>query len=102
MSASAPTAKNATAVFRVRLRPRTGVALLSSTLADDATATDALSGATIGAPVKLSLTDPDSAASVPRISPRFGGDFLLDSQGDQQLIFTGNIQAPNRRSRACS
>jgi hypothetical protein len=37
--------------------------------------------------VKLALTDPDSNEIVPSDGPRFGGDFMLTSQGDQQQIF---------------
>jgi hypothetical protein len=40
-----------------------------------------------GTVVSLALTDPDSNEVVPDASPRFAGDFVLDSQGDQQLIF---------------
>ena len=42
---------------------------------------------TPGSTVTLALTDPDSSEIVPPASPRFAGDFVLDSQGDQQLIF---------------
>jgi hypothetical protein len=41
----------------------------------------------LGSTVSLALTDPDSNEVVPHASPRFGGDFVLDSQGDQELIF---------------
>jgi len=37
--------------------------------------------------VPLALTDPDSNAVVPAASPRFGGDFMLDSQGDSQQVY---------------
>ena len=40
-----------------------------------------------GSSVTLALTDPDSSEVVPHTSPRFGGDYVLDSQGDQQLLF---------------
>jgi hypothetical protein len=83
VSASNPTPLNATAVFRVKLDPNTGIARLFPTFADNATATDAVSGAS----VTLALTDPDSNASVPRTSPRFGGDLVLAGQADQQLVF---------------
>jgi hypothetical protein len=43
-----------------------------------------------GSTVTLALTDPDSNEVVPHASPRFGGEFVLDSQGDQQLIFRAN------------
>ncbi len=43
-----------------------------------------------GKPVTLALTDPDSNFVVPSSSPRFGGDFVLDSQGDQQQVYVRN------------
>src|SRR6202035_447867 len=33
------------------------------------------------------LTDPDSNEVVPWSAPKYAGDFMLDSQGDQELIF---------------
>ncbi|HEX4283289.1 MAG TPA: hypothetical protein VHZ27_21150 [Solirubrobacteraceae bacterium] len=87
LSASNPTPANATAAFRVRLDRHRGVARLIPTFADNAAATDAVTGK----PVTLALTDPDSNAVVPESSPRFGGDFVLDSQGDQQLIFADGL-----------
>jgi hypothetical protein len=87
LSASNPTPANATAAFRVRLDRRNRVARLYPTFADNASATDAVSGRQ----VTLGLTDPDSNAVVPSSSPRFGGDFVLDSQGDQQLVFADGL-----------
>ena len=88
LSASNPSAADATAAFRVRLDRRTSTARLYPTFADNATATDAVSGQS----VTLALTDPDSNAVVPSSSPRFGGDFVLDSQGDQQLVFARGLR----------
>jgi hypothetical protein len=87
ISASAPSASNATAVFAVRLDRHAGVAYLSPTFADNATATDA----TTGNSVTLALTDPDSNANVPASSPRFAGQFALVSQADQQIIFARGL-----------
>lgn len=84
LSASNPGAANATAAFEAHLDPSTGVATLTPTFADNAMATDAKTGQR----VQLAFTDPDSNATVPMGSPRFAGDFALDSQGDQQLAFT--------------
>ncbi len=83
ISASAPATIGATAVFRAELNPATGIATLTPTFEDSSMARDALHGEQ----VKLDLTDPDSSAVVPSTSPRFGGNFVLVSQGDQQLIF---------------
>lgn len=48
-----------------------------------------------GTKVALALTDPDSNEVVPSSSPRFAGDFVLDSQGDEQLVFTDGTPAPH-------
>ena len=83
VTASAPAPANATAAFRVRLDRRDQVARLFPTFADNAAATNAVTGQ----PVTLGLTDPDSNAVVPWSSPRFGGAFVMDGQADQQLVF---------------
>lgn len=88
LSASNPASPIATAVLEAKLNPETGVATLSATFADNATATDAVSGQ----PVKLALTDPDSNAVVPESSPRFAGQFALVSQADQEIIFSGHLE----------
>ena len=53
---------------------------------DNSTA-KAVNGPHAGTNVTLALTDPDSNEVVPHTSPKFGGDFMLDSQGDRELIF---------------
>ena len=83
ISASNPQSGTAPAVFTARIPEHGSVASLSPTFYDNSQATDAVTGN--AAP--LALTDPDSNATVPRTSPRFGGDFVLDSQGDSQLVF---------------
>ena len=60
-----------------------GTAVLKAVLKDDSTAVDAVTGKQ----VTLNLSDPDSSEVVPHAVPRFGGDVLLDSQGDGELIF---------------
>ena len=87
LSASNPQAPNATAAFLVTLNSASHVARLSPTFADNATATNGLTGAS----VTLALTDPDSNAWVPATAARFRNQFLLDSQGDQQLIFAKGL-----------
>lgn len=84
VSASNPTVPNGPAAYRVALQG--GNAVLSPVLFDNSVATSA-NAATAGKPVQLALTDPDSNTIVPRSSARFGGSFLLDAQGDQQLLF---------------
>jgi hypothetical protein len=87
VSASAPSAPNATAAFKVILSAKHGNAHLKPTFADNATATSALTGK----PVTLALTDPDSNAVVPAGVSPYGGQFVLASQADQQLVFAKSI-----------
>jgi hypothetical protein len=47
-------------------------------------------------PVTLNLTDPDSQTIDPQ------GDLVLNSQGDQQLIFIHNIGTPSQTARVLS
>lgn len=84
VSASNPSNPAGPAAYRVALVGTT--ARLTPLFSDNSVATSA-NAATAGTPVQLALTDPDSNTIVPRSSARFGGSFVLDSQGDQQLIF---------------
>jgi hypothetical protein len=87
VTASAPAADangttySQSALYTVTLAD--GVARWKTVIKDSATATDAVTGKK----VTLNLSDPDSSENVPWSVPRFGGNFLLDSQGDSQLIF---------------
>jgi hypothetical protein len=83
------------AVYVVTLKPRTHVAAVQPLFYDEARATVA-NGAGAGKTVKLGLTDPDSSAVVPFSAPRFRGDFVLDSQGDQQQIYVAHAGAQNQ------
>jgi hypothetical protein len=90
ISASAPGAggkapKNAPAVFVVTLSG--GTATAAPFFAINATAT-AANGSSSGSKVTLALTDPDSNEIAPSSSAAFAGDFMLNSQGDLQLIFS--------------
>jgi hypothetical protein len=92
ISASAPgtTGKapaSAPAVFVVILNAGTKVADVAPSFADDASAA-AVNGSSVGKKTTLALTDPDSSEVVPAGSPAFTGDFVLDSQADQELIFS--------------
>lgn len=82
-----------TAVFIVALTPPasptgTGVATLSPTFADNATATNGNPG---GGTTKLTLGDVDSGAIVPQSSPRFGGSYVITDQTALALVFSSNI-----------
>jgi hypothetical protein len=91
ISASAPgttgtAPAGAPAVYVVSLNPRTKIATVRGLFDDNSTA-KAVNGPHAGTNVTLALTDPDSNEVVPHASPKFGGDFMLDSQGDRELIF---------------
>jgi hypothetical protein len=74
------------AVYLVTLNPKTKVATVHAVYSDEAMA-KAVNGPHAGKEVKLALTDPDSSEVVPPQSPGFRGEFMLNSQGDQELIF---------------
>ncbi len=100
ISASAPgttgaAAPNAAypAVYSVSLDPWTHVATVHSLFGDEASATVANSGADAGKTVKLALTDPDSNEVVPFTAPRFRGDFMLTSQGDEEQIYVSHADS---------
>ena len=93
ISASAPGTSGAAApnpaypaVYVVILDPATHVAFFRALFYDESSAT-AANGPHFGKTVKLALTDPDSNEVVPRFAPRFGGDFMLTSQGDKEQIY---------------
>jgi len=75
------------AVYSVTFDPSTLVATVTPVFNDTDSATVANVGSSLGQVVALGLTDPDSSEVVPYLAPRFGGSFMLDSQGDDQQIF---------------
>jgi hypothetical protein len=83
------------AVYSVTFDPQTLIASVSPLFSDEATAT-AANGPNQGQPTTLALTDPDSNEVVPRSSPRFARDFVLDSQGDQQQIYVSDPGGPGQ------
>ncbi len=93
ISASAPGTTGAAApqptypaVYSVTLDPATSIATVSTLFFDEDMATVANVGSSYGQTTTLALTDPDSNEVVPR-GARFGGDFMLTSQGDQEQIY---------------
>ncbi|KHL03913.1 hypothetical protein [Sinomonas humi] len=94
ITASNPTGSTGPALYRATLSGST--AALSPVFADDAKAVLA-NGPKAGTTATLALTDPDSSTVVPGVSPRFANDFLLDSQGDQQLILARQAGTPQQR-----
>jgi hypothetical protein len=95
ISASAPGTTGAPApqatypaVYSVALDPNTQVATVTPVFYDEDSATVAnINSPQFEQSSKLGLTDPDSNEVVPSASLRFGGDFMLTSQGDQQQIY---------------
>jgi hypothetical protein len=93
ISASAPGTSgkapaSAPAVYVVTLNAGAKTAAVAPFFAINATATG-VNAPNAGKMVTLALTDPDSNEVVPSSSPKFAGDFMLNSQGDQELIFSG-------------
>jgi hypothetical protein len=93
ISASAPGTSgkapaSAPAVFAVTLNTGAKTAAVAPFFADNAAATG-VNAPDAGKKVTLALTDPDSNGVVPPGPPEFAGDFMLNSQGDQELIFSG-------------
>jgi hypothetical protein len=74
------------AVYRAVLNTRRHIATVHGLFSDEATAT-LVNARGSGKRVRLGLTDPDSNEVVPAYAPRFGGDFMLTSQGDKEQIF---------------
>jgi hypothetical protein len=93
VSASAPGTSgkapaSAPAVFAVTLNAGAKTAAAAPFFADNATATG-VNAPNASKKVTRALTDPDSNGVVPSNSPKFARDFMLNSQGDQELIFSG-------------
>ena len=92
ISASAPGTSgkapaSAPAVFVVTLNAAANTAAVAPFFAGNATATG-VNAPNADKKVTLALTDPDSNELVPSSSPEFAGDFMLNSQGDEELIFS--------------
>jgi hypothetical protein len=75
------------AVYTVTFDAATGIATVTPLFFDEDPAVNATVGPSFGTMAPLGLTDPDSNEVVPYSAPRFGGDFMLTSQGDQEQIF---------------
>jgi hypothetical protein len=73
--------------YRVRLDNSTRTAFLTPVFANNAAATDAVTGQ----PVTLALTDPDTNGFMPGQSPRFQAQLVTISQGDGQMIFAQGL-----------
>jgi hypothetical protein len=105
ISASAPGTNGAPApqptypaVYSVTLDPRTQVATVTALFDDEDSAIVAnVNSPQLGQSVQLALTDPDSNEVVPFDGPRFAGDFMLTSQGDEEQIYVSGAGGPHQR-----
>ena len=90
-AASAGTAPPAhsPAVYQVTLNGTTAT-LTSTAINVDSPAVTTNPGSSAQA-TPLKITDADSNTVVPSSAPRFGGDFMLDSQGDKLAIFASSM-----------
>jgi hypothetical protein len=75
------------AVYVVTFHRATHVATITPLFGDEARALVANVPVSHPKTVRLALTDPDSSSVVPHGAMRFGGDFMLTSQGDKEQIF---------------
>ena len=104
ISASAPGTTGAAApqptypaVYSARLDPSTLIATVTPLFYDEDAATAANVGAAdYGLATTLALTGPDSNEVVPE-GARFGGDFMLTSQGDQEQIYVSDAGGRHQR-----
>lgn len=94
VAASAPVS-GGPALYQITLRR--GIAHLAAAPFYDSSSATLANAGSKGASVNLALTDPDSSTVVPRQSSRFAGDFMLDSQGDQQAIFAAHLGGQDQR-----
>lgn len=97
VAASAPTTPAGPALYRVVLTR--GVAHLADAPFYDSSTATLANTTSRHRDVHLALTDPDSSTVVPAQSPRFAGNFMLDSQGDQQEIFASDLGRDDQRLR---
>jgi hypothetical protein len=86
------------AVYLVTLNSNTQVAEIAPLFYDEDAASIAnVNSAQFGKSTQLALTDPDSNEVVPLDAARFGGDFVLTSQGDQEQIYVRDAGSPHQQ-----
>lgn len=84
------------AVYQTTLDPFNHVAYVKPLFYDESTATLANVGPGFDSTLTLGLTDPDSNEDVPFYAPRFAGEFMLTSQGDEEQIFVRHAATPRQ------
>lgn len=109
ISASAPGTTGAApprptypAVYSATFNAANHVVTMTPMFYDESRATIANVGHDNGKRVRLALVDADSNEVVPSFAPRFAGDFMLTSQGDQEQIFISGLGGPHQTLSALS
>jgi hypothetical protein len=88
---SNPARPGSAATYEVTLDPDSHVAHLRPVFADNATATDGVTGDK----VTLGLTDPDSNRVLPSASPRFAHRLAQVAQADGEVVFVDHPGTPD-------
>jgi len=83
------------AVYSVSLDPN-DLAAVTPLFFDESAARVANVGPHLGQTAQLGLTDPDSNENVPWSAPRFGGAFMVTSQGDLEQIYVQDPRGPHQ------
>ena len=84
------------AVYQVTLEAASDTAVIHPLFSDEASAIVANVGGEFASTTTLALIDPDSNEVVPFYAPRFAGDFMLTSQGDEEQIFLSGAGGPHQ------
>jgi len=84
------------AVYAVSLDPNDQLATVTPLFSDEAEARVANVGPHLGQTAQLGMTDPDSNEEVPWSAPRFGGAFMVTSQGDLEQIYVQDPGGPHQ------
>ena len=109
ISASAPGTTGAApprpaypAVYSAKFEAANHAVTMAPMFYDESRRPSPTSAATTGKRVRLALVDADSNEVVPSFAPRFAGDFMLTSQGDQEQIFVSDLGGPHQTLSALS
>jgi hypothetical protein len=109
ISGSAPGTTGATpprptypAVYGAKFNAADHVVTMTPVFYDESRATIANIGHENGQRVRLALIDADSNEVVPSFAPRFAGDFMLTSQGDQEQVFVSGLGGAHQTLSALS
>jgi hypothetical protein len=99
---AAPPRPTYPAVYSAKFNAADHVVTMTPMFYDESSATIANVGHSHGKRVRLALVDADSNEVVPSFAPRFAGDFMLTSQGDQEQIFVSGLGGHDQTLSALS